>query len=79
MKMITTGEEECTQLQLIMQGFVALAHLSLITNTEPSAKETIEILKGINITKDNKTVYINLSHPVEKIMELARLQLAVAQ
>ena len=79
MKMITTGEEECTQLQLIMQGFVALAHLSLITNKEPSGKETIEILKGINITKDNKTVFINLSHPVEKIMELARLQLAEAQ
>mgnify|MGYP001340190703 CR=1 FL=1 len=79
MKMITTGEEECTQLQLIMQGFVALAHLSLITNKEPSAKETIEILKGINITKDNKTVFINLSHPVEKILELARLKMAEAQ
>ena len=79
MKMITTGEEECTQLQLIMQGFVALAHLSLITNKEPSAKETIEILKGINITKDNKTVFINLSHPVKKILELARLKMAKAQ
>ena len=78
-KMITTGEEECTQLQLIMQGFVALAHLSLITNKEPSAKETIEILKGINITKDNKTVFINLSHPVKKILELARLKMAKAQ
>lgn len=79
MKMITTGEEECTQLQLIMQGFVALAHLSLITNKEPSAKETIEILKGINITKDNKTIFINLSHPVKKILELARLKMAKAQ
>jgi hypothetical protein len=79
MQMVTTGEEECTQLQLIMQGFVALAHLSLITNKEPSAKETIEILKGINITKENKTVFINLSHPVEKIMELARLKMAEAQ
>jgi ribosomal protein L4 len=62
-----------------MQGFVALAHLSLITNKEPSAKETIEILKGINITKDNKTVFINLSHPVKKILELARLKMAKAQ
>ena len=79
MQMVTTGEEECTQLQLIMQGFVALAHLRLITNKESGAKEVIEILKGINITRENKTVFINLSHPVEKIMELARLQLAEAQ
>jgi hypothetical protein len=42
-------------------------------------KEVIEILKGINITKENKTVFINLSHPVEKIMELVRLELAEAQ
>ena len=51
----------------------------MITKKEPGTKEVIEILKGINITKDNKTVFINLSHPVEKIMELVRLQLAEAQ
>ena len=78
-KMITTGEEECTQLQLIMQGFVALAHLSLINNKEPGSKEATEILQKINITKDNKTVFINLSHPVKKILELARHWLAKSQ
>ena len=79
MKMITTGEEECAQLQLIMQGFVALAHLSLINNKEPGSKEATEILQKINITKDNKTVFINLSHPVKKILELARDWLAKSQ
>ena len=79
MQMITTDEEACAQLQLIMQGFVALAHLSLINNKEPGSKEAMEIFQKINITIKNKTVFMNLSYPMGKILELARLQLAKEQ
>ncbi|SVB78909.1 uncharacterized protein METZ01_LOCUS231763 [marine metagenome] len=79
MQMITTDEEACAQLQLIMQGFVALAHLSLINNKEPGSKEATEILQKINITIKNKTVFMNLSYPMGEILELARLQLTKEQ
>jgi hypothetical protein len=79
MQMITTDEEACAQLQLIMQGFVALAHLSLINNKEPGSKEATEILQKINITVKNKTVFMNLLYPMGKILELARLQLTEEQ
>lgn len=79
MQMITTDEEACAQLQQIMQGFVALAHLSLINNKEPGSKEAMEILQKINITIKNKTVFMNLSYPMGKILELTRLQLTKEQ
>lgn len=79
MRMATTDEEACDQLQLIMQGFVALAHLSLISSKEPGTKEITEILQKINITKKNKTVLMNLSYPMEKILELIRLQISKEQ
>ncbi|SVC99886.1 uncharacterized protein METZ01_LOCUS352740, partial [marine metagenome] len=43
LQMVTANEEAADQLQLIMQGFVALAHLSLINNEEPGVKEAKEI------------------------------------
>ena len=79
MRMATTDEEACDQLQLIMQGFVALAHLSLISSKEPGTKEITEILQKINITKQNKTVLMNLSYPMEKILELIRLKTSKEQ
>ena len=79
MQMITTDEEACAQLQLIMQGFVALAHLSLINNKEPGSKQATEILQKINITVKNKTVFMNLSYPTGNILELAKLKLAEEQ
>lgn len=79
LQMVTANEEAADQLQLIMQGFVALAHLSLINNEEPGVKEAKEILGKINFTAKKNIVFINLSYPMGKTLEWLRLQLAEDQ
>lgn len=72
--LLAANEEFATQIQQMLQGFLAIAQLQAGNAQDAQAKEAAQFLKDVKIEQKNKLVRLRLAVPVDKVLEKARMQ-----